>query len=76
MDVLNQIDAALSWPLGTAALCIAALCGVCAVIARFLSAPASGAGLVYKAVYAVINWLAQNHGKAANADDMAKLKDR
>ena len=76
MDVLNQVDAALGWPLGTAALLAAALCGVCAVVARFLSAPATGAGLVYRGIYTLINWLAQNHGKAANADDMAKLKDK
>ena len=73
MDVLDQIDAFLGWPAGTMALLFAALCGVCALIARFMSAPGEDAGFLHRFFYAVINKLGQNGGKALNADDAARL---
>lgn len=67
-DVLNSQS-------GSAALAVAALGGVCALVASFLTAPGPESGPVYKAVYAVINWLGCNVGKAANADD-ARARDK
>ena len=71
MDFLDQFDAVLGLPVGTVAVVVMALCGICAVIARFLAAPGSGDSPLYRFFYAAINLLAQNAGRAANADDVA-----
>ena len=73
MEVFEQIDAFLGWPAGTVALLFAALCGVCAFIASFMSAPGEDAGFLHRFFYTVINKLGQNRGKALNADDAARL---
>ena len=75
MDFLNQFDAAIGWPVGTAAVIVMAVCGICAVIARFLSAPGEGDSPIYRLIYGIINQLAQNAGKATNADDAEKAKN-
>lgn len=72
MDFLESFDAALGWPVGTAAVIIMAVCGICAVIARFLSAPTESDSPIYRLIYGIINELAQNAGKATNADDAAR----
>lgn len=75
MDFLARFDAAIGWPVGTAAVLVMAVCGVCAVIARFLCAPKEGDGLAYRLIYGVVNRLAQNAGHAANADDAARANN-
>jgi hypothetical protein len=47
---------------------LAALIAVCAAIAVVLPHPATGATGVYPAIYAVVNFIAMNFGRAANAD--------
>ena len=56
---------------GTVALGIAALGGVCAFVAAFLSAPDENSSKVYKVLYSLVNWCGMNLGKAKNADDVA-----
>ena len=73
MDFLEQFDAIFGLPVGTFAVIVMALCGICAVIARFLAAPAAGDSPLYRFFYALINQLAQNVGRATNADDAAAL---
>lgn len=68
MDMIAEL---LNSQEGTVALGIAALGGICAFVAAFLSAPTENSSKVYKVVYAVVNWLAMNVGKAKNADDVA-----
>lgn len=74
MDFLEQFDAIFGLPVGTFAVIVMALCGICAVIARFLSAPGEGDSPIYRLIYGIINQLAQNAGKATNADDAEKAK--
>ena len=72
MDMLAEF---LNSQEGTIALGIAALGGVCSFIAAFLSAPSENSSKVYKLIYALVNWLALNVGKAKNADDVnAKIE--
>lgn len=73
MDFLEQFDAIFGLPVGTFAVIVMAFCGICAVIARFLAAPAAGDSPLYRFFYALINQLAQNVGRATNADDAAAL---
>ncbi len=46
---------------------LAAVIAVCAAVAVVLPHPAPGATGVYPAVYAVVNFIAMNFGRAANA---------
>lgn len=63
-DVIIQI-------FGDYAPIILAAMGLCAAIAAFLPAPGESSGPVYRALYAALNTLAVNVGKARNADDVA-----
>lgn len=47
-----------------------AVMGVCAAVAALLPAPDEKSGKMYRALYAALNLLAVNVGKAANADDV------
>lgn len=52
-----------------------AIVAICSVLSTLLSAPDASANSVYKFLYALVNMLAFNVGKAKNADDVAqKLK--
>lgn len=73
MDLSLLVDF-LNSQTGTFALVLAALGGVCALVATLMPAPGEQAGTVYKALYAVVNWIGCNFGKARNADDAAKKK--
>lgn len=73
MDLSILVDL-LNSQTGTWALVIAALGGLCALAAAFMPVPGEQSGKVYKAVYAVVNWIGCNFGKATNADDAAKKK--
>lgn len=73
MDLSILVDF-LNSQTGTWALVIAALGGLCALASAFMSVPGEQSGKVYKAVYAVVNWIGCNFGKAKNADDAAKKK--
>lgn len=68
MDMIAEL---LNSQEGTVALGIAALGGVCAFVAAFLSAPSENSSKVYKVFYSLVNWCAMNIGKAKNADDVA-----
>jgi len=46
---------------------LAAVIAICAAVAVVLPHPASGATGFYPAVYAVVNFIAMNFGRAANA---------
>lgn len=69
MDMIAEL---LNSQEGTVALGIAALGGVCSFVAAFLAAPTENSSKVYKAVYALVNWLALNVGRAKNADDVER----
>lgn len=73
MDLSILVDF-LNSQTGTWALVIAALGGLCALASAFMPVPGEQSGKVYKAVYAVVNWIGCNFGKAKNADDTAKKK--
>lgn len=73
MDLSILVDF-LNSQTGVFALVVAALGGLCALASAFMPAPGEQSGKVYKAVYAVINWIGCNFGKAKNADDAAKKK--
>jgi hypothetical protein len=73
MDLSILVDF-LNSQTGTWALVIAALGGLCALASAFMPVPGEQSGKVYKAVYAVVNWIGCNFGKAKNADDAAKKK--
>nr|WP_294522995.1 hypothetical protein [uncultured Rhodopila sp.] len=47
---------------------ITAIIAICAAAAAALPHPAAGATGVYPAIYAVVNFIACNFGKARNAD--------
>ncbi|WP_299395056.1 hypothetical protein [uncultured Desulfovibrio sp.] len=49
-----------------------AACGLAAWVATLLPAPGSASGKGYVIVYAVVNFLAANLGRAQNADDAVK----
>lgn len=70
MDLTFLVDF-LNSQTGTFALVLAALGGVCSLLAAFLPAPGEASGKVYRGVYAVVNWIGCNVGKAKNADDVA-----
>ena len=48
-----------------------AVIGVCAAVAALLPTPGEKSGKIYRALYAALNLLAVNVGKAKNADDAA-----
>jgi hypothetical protein len=50
---------------------ITAVIAVCAAVATVLPRPVDGATGVYRAFYAVVNFIAFNVGKARNADPAA-----
>jgi hypothetical protein len=49
---------------------------VCAAVATCLPAPKPASGKVYRTVYAVVNWVACNLGKAKNAQDAPKATNK
>lgn len=53
---------------------VAAICGCAAWICTLLPAPDAQSGRVYRALYALLNLLGANKGKAANADDVARAR--
>lgn len=57
---------------GSYAGLVLAVMGLCAAVAALLPAPGEQASTLYRVVYAVLNRLAMNVGKARNADDAAK----
>lgn len=57
----------------TLALGSAAVSGVSAFVCAFLPAPKAGSGLLYRAVYGLLNWLGCNKGKAKNADEVYRF---
>ena len=73
MDLSLLVDF-LNSQSGAFALVVAALGGVCALAAAFMPAPGEQSGKVYRMVYAVVNWIGCNFGKAANADDTARQR--
>ena len=58
----------------TLALGSAAVSGVASFVCAFLPAPKADSGLLYRAVYGLLNWLGCNKGKAKNADDVFRLR--
>ena len=58
----------------TLALGSAAVSGVASFVCAFLPAPKVDSGLLYRAVYGLLNWLGCNKGKAQNADDVFRLR--
>lgn len=48
---------------------VAAVCGCAAWVCTLLPAPADNASTLYRACYAILNFLGANKGKALNADD-------
>lgn len=53
-----------------AAAIVTAIVALCALVATCLSAPDASSGWAYKLFYKVVNAIAFNSGKAANADDV------
>ncbi len=48
---------------------VTAAVAVCAATAMWLPAPKQDSGKVYRALYACVNWIACNLGRAKNAQD-------
>ena len=65
-----NIMAALAVIPGVAALLpyITAAIAICAIVATVLPHPAAGATGLYPVIYAVVNFIALNFGKARNTD--------
>jgi hypothetical protein len=72
MDLTTLIAAIASVPyIGPVAIYIPAVITIGAVVAVFLPAPQPSASVVYKALYALVQWCALNKGHGVNLSDPA-----
>ena len=62
------MDATLISQFGDYAELAFAVIGVCAAVAALLPAPGADSGVIYRAVYGLLNFLAVNFGHARNAN--------
>ena len=70
MDLTTLINLS---PEALATLAITAVPGVCAWICPILSAPTASSGAVYRFLYALLNKLGGNVGRAKNADEVHRF---
>ena len=69
------MDATLLALFGDYAELAFAVIGVCAAVAAMLPAPGEDSGIVYRAVYGLLNFLAVNFGHARNAGNTTTVVD-
>ena len=69
------MDATLLSLFGDYAELAFAVIGVCAAVSALLPAPGADSGIIYRAVYGVLNFLAVNFGHARNAGNSTTVVD-
>lgn len=69
------MDATLISLFGDYAELAFAVIGVCAAVAAMLPAPREDSGIIYRAIYGLLNFLAVNFGHARNAGNSTTVVD-